>query len=413
MLGFLLIVLVTGVWGWSQTKNATRLVLSEPIHHHDWPAREPMVVEHPNGTLFVSGYGSGTLDSSPLLWKSGDHGATWSRVNVGTESDGALGDSDVDLAVARDGTLYFVSLGFDGKAREGVYVAMGVSRDAGKTWSWKMLSKNRFDDRPWVKVAPDGTAHAIWNDGNGVRFSSSRDRGATWSEPVRIHDHGGSSHLAVGPNGEISVRITPRSAAGPKYDPGVDLIAVSVDGGSTWRKRDAPGDREWTEKRGEPVPRWVEPLAWGGDGALYSLWTNLKGLWLARSRDKGEAWKIWQILQSDEVSYYPYVAAGGEPGELAGTWFSGRGDAMQAHLALIQASDGDAPPRVIQAPTFRPDSWDPFLGAADPTLPPTRSTAGEYLATIFLRGGGLGVVSPMLNLHTKSMGFSWWRAEVR
>jgi hypothetical protein len=230
---------------------------------------------------------------------------------------------------------------------------------------------------------------------------------------VRIHDHGGSSHLAVGPNGEMAVRITPRSASGPKYDPGVDLIAVSVDGGKTWRKRDAPGDREWTEKRSDPVPRWVEPLAWGAEGSLYSFWTNLKGLWLARSRDQGQTWKAWQLLQTNEVSYYPYLTAGGGAGELAGTWFSGLGNALQAHLAVFQVDDGDTQPRVIQAHAFLPDSWAPGLGSADPTLPPTRSAAGEYLATIFLRGGGLGVVSPMMNLHAKHAGFSWWRAELR
>ena len=73
-----------------------------------------MVVQHPNGARFVSGYGYGflaivpRLDVPPCLWTSRDQGATWTRVNFSTE--GALGSSDVDLAVARDGTLYFVNL---------------------------------------------------------------------------------------------------------------------------------------------------------------------------------------------------------------------------------------------------------------------------------------------------------------
>jgi hypothetical protein len=80
--------------------------------------------------------------------------------------DGAIGNSDVDLAVSPDGTLYFVSMGFDNKASEGKHIAVGVRRNSGNTWHWTMLSKKRFDDRPWVAVEPDGTVHVVWNDGN-------------------------------------------------------------------------------------------------------------------------------------------------------------------------------------------------------------------------------------------------------
>jgi hypothetical protein len=85
---------------------------------------------------------------------------------------------------------------------------------------------------------------------------------------------------------------------------------------------------------------------------------------------------------------------------------------MQAHLALFQVSDSDAPPRVIQSPPFRPDSWT-YTRDGDPMLPPTHSTGGEYLAVTFLRGDSLGVVSPMFNPQTKREGFSWWRTDLR
>ncbi len=402
-----LLLLLVNVPGWAQT-----LVLAEPVHHHDWWAREPMVVEHPNGTLFVSGYSGGSLRQPPNLWKSSDRGRTWSRVNVGRAQDGALGESDVDLAVAPDGTLYFASLGFNGATHKGEYVALGVSRDAGQSWKWTMLSHNAHDDRPWVKAAPDGTAHVIWNDGNGVLIRSTHDRGATWSEAMRIHDHGGSSHLAVGPKGEIAVRIVPLSAAASQYDSSVDLIAVSLDGGKTWQKRDAPGEREWSPKFNEPIPRWVEPLAWDAEGSLFSFWTNLKGLWLARSRDKGEIWTTWQLLQMNEVSYYPYLTAGRRAGKLAGTWFSGREDTLQAHLAVFQLGDGGSAPRVIQSPPFRPDSWVQ-VKRDDPNSDLVRTAAGEYIPVIFLRDGDLGVVSPLNDFDTRMSGFSWWRATPR
>jgi BNR/Asp-box repeat. len=152
---------------------------------------------------------------------------------------------------------------YDGAKGEGQGMSVGVSHDAGATWSWTVLSHNRFDDRPWAVVAPDGTAHVIWNDGSGVQHVMSTDDGATWSRPVRIYGKGGSSHLAVGPAGELAVRISPASASGNKFDRGTDLLAVSTDAGKTWQTSPAPGDRTWTPPdSAEVVPRWVEPVAW-------------------------------------------------------------------------------------------------------------------------------------------------------
>src|SRR6266702_5077406 len=118
------------------------LAVAQRVEHLDVVGREPMVVEHPDGSLYVAGYG----EPRPTLWKSRDRGATWTRVDVGSEAQGAIGNSDVDLAVGRDGTLYFVSMLFDRAALEGRQIAIGVSRDAGATWSWTTLSKMRFDE---------------------------------------------------------------------------------------------------------------------------------------------------------------------------------------------------------------------------------------------------------------------------
>ena len=161
-----------------ETAPPWTLTLAAPIDHLDVVAREPMIVGHPDGTLFVSGYGaafmSGKRKDEATLWKSRDGGTTWARVNVGTQAEGAAGNSDIDLAVASDGTLYFATLVFDEKAMEGKQISIGVSKDVGATWKWTLLSKTRFDDRPWVKVAPDGTAHVIWNDGAGVCYAVSQ-----------------------------------------------------------------------------------------------------------------------------------------------------------------------------------------------------------------------------------------------
>ncbi len=392
---------------------ATTLVVADRVDHLDVLAREPMVVEHPDGTLFVSGYG----ESVPTLWKSRDRGATWTRVDVGTEANGAIGNSDVELAVARDGTVYFATMVFDREKGEGRRISIGVSKDVGATWSWTPLSATRFDDRPWVEVSAGGTVHVIWNDGGGVCHAVSEDGGNTWKERPRIHPQGGSSHLAVGPNRELAVRVTPLSASGNRFDEGVDLVAVSVDGGATWQKHVAPGRREWSPlfdttvtppRFIEPLlPRWVEPLAWDGQGALYSFWTNREGLWLARSADRGSTWKTWRLAASRDVLYFPYLVAR-DRGDLAATWFSGQSEALQAHVARLEVGDPDAPPRMIESAPFRIDTW-----IAPPEEPPVRDTGGEYLAMAFLRDGGLAVVSPIQNKGAQRFGFSWRRIEAR
>jgi hypothetical protein len=397
-----------------ETPPQWTLSISAPFDHLDVVASEPMIVEHPDGTLFVSGFGAAFMSGKevdvPTLWRTLDGGTTWSRVNVGTMEDGAVGNSDVDLAVAPDGTLYFATLVFDGKAMEGKQISVGASKDLGATWKWTLLSKARFDDRPWVKVAPDGTAHVIWNDGAGICHAISQDGGLTWTERARIHPLGGSSHLAVGPNDEVAVRVVPTSAAGTKYDEGADLIAVSTDGGMTWQKHAAPGTREWNPQNEFPVPRWVEPVAWDARGALYSLWTNLKGVWLARSVDQGTTWTTWRLTESPEVAYFPYLVAHGD-GELAATWFSGWTRSWQAHVARIDAGEGESPPRMVESQPFKPDSWR--QNRSWPEDPLIRDTAGEYLAACFLRAGGLVVVSPIKNMREKRFGFSLWKLEER
>ena len=78
----------------------------------------------PTGRLFVAGYGGG---AQPELWQSDDRTrSTWTAVAFG---DGAVGNSDVDLAIAPDGTIYFANLLFDREHGEGKSIAIAASRD--------------------------------------------------------------------------------------------------------------------------------------------------------------------------------------------------------------------------------------------------------------------------------------------
>jgi hypothetical protein len=386
--------------------GSPELVQLQRIDYLDQIAREPSIVEHPTGALFVTGYAN--IFATPpqtlaQLWKSSDHGATWVRVDLGPD---AVAQSDVSLAVAPDGTIYFATMQFDAKAMEGVHIVVGVSKDAGSSWHWTVLSKKRYDDRPWVAVAPDGTAHVIWNDDSGVYHVVTHDRGETWSKPDIVNPAGGSSHLAVGPNGEVAVRIAPVSASGNIYTEGVDLIAVSPDGGKTWQKHLAPGERDWAPMDTPgATPRWVEPLAWDSQGSLYSLWTNFKGVWLAQSSDRGATWKQQKIVEIEELSYYPFLVARG-PGELAATWFSGAGSSLRWHVCEIELGTDISHPRVFQSAALQFESW---FASEEPDHALVRTTAGEYVTTIFLRDGTIAVVTPIQNAKEKRLGFTFWR----
>ncbi len=273
------------------------LLVKHKIDHVSTLAREPMLAQHPNGTLFVTGYRNAS--ESPQLWQSTDLGKNWQAVDVGSYEMGAQGNSDVDLMIDAEGSIYLLSMtytkvpedltDFDFSTMKGEQITLGISRDIGKTWKWHTISHNDYDDRPWISATTDGNLHIIWNDGKGVHHAISTDKGDTWTHQAKIHPAGGSSFLAQGPHGQLAVRISPLSASGYQVDQGVDLIKLSLDHGNTWEAISLPGNRAWTQDL-SGIPRWVEPLAFDQAGHLYALWSEGQELKLAGSADNGNKW---------------------------------------------------------------------------------------------------------------------------
>jgi BNR repeat-like domain len=406
------------------TNDVRELAVTGRVEHLGALAREPMVVEDRNGTLFVAGYPL-ALHAVPELWKSTDGGATWSAVEVGTEAQGAVGNSDVDLAIGPEGTLYFVAMDYDIKTGKGRGVAVGASADMGRTWSWTALSRQPLDDRPWVAVTPDGTAHVIWNDGRGIDHAVSTDGGKTWTQLPRISHHGGSSHLAAGPNGELAVRISPPSGSFNRFDSTADLVAVSTDGGKTWSKHDPPEHEPWPTVpamlSGRAIPRWVEPLAWDAAGNLYDLWTDSAGVWLARSSDRGASWTRWLVAEPPphREFFYPYMVAR-KRGELAATWYSAdlallttRPDSLHLrwHAALISVANSSAPPTVMASSALPTDARHSFIVHGDTIS--AQEPAGEYVGVAFLDAGGIVVATPVQDAPAHRVGFTFWRLEAQ
>ena len=370
-------------------------------HFEDIQTREPMLAELPDGALLVAGFPRYPHEPAraPSLWRSTDGGKAWQRVDVGTPADGAIGNSDVDLIVAPDGTVYFVTMGFNRTTREGTHIAIGVSRDGAKTWRWQQLAGNARVDRPWVVVASDGGVHVIWNDGAGVYHTRSKDRGASFGEAVRVSDKGGSSHFAAGPDGRLAIRVTPISASGNQLDKAYDFLMVSNDSGDSWRRRALPGEREWAELETANPPRWVEPVAWAGDGSLFYLWSEGRQLYLARSRDGGASWAQQPFASDEAMCFFPWLGTDGQGG-LVASWFA-FSDGMSVRAAHVQLRSGE--PVITQSPPLQFESWMEREGKW------MRDTAGEYVPVARLSDGDFAVVTPLQDPRDDRMGFSFWR----
>lgn len=122
-----------------------------------------------------------------------------------------------------DGTVYWFQRERPPSPEEGAEpepsaLLMARSDDTGSTWEQVELGQAAaVVEEPLAAVSPDGrTLHLAWADGrNGdldVFFMRSSDRGATWSEPVRVNDDEVGNRrsqkwprMSVAPNGRIDV----------------------------------------------------------------------------------------------------------------------------------------------------------------------------------------------------------------
>jgi hypothetical protein len=388
----------------------------------EYNVREPMLAEHPNGDLYVTGYANQT--KVPRLWKSIDKGKTWSLVDVRKFKDGADGNSDVDLMIDAKGTIYFMVMkftsvpenteGFDLSSMIGEHIAMGVSNDNGTSWKWQYLSKNDYDDRPWVKVDSDQRAHAIWNDGKGVHYKTSSDFGKTWIEKNDISSKGGSSHLATGPNGLMAVRVTPESASGHIYQKRVDYIKISNDFGETWKEVSAPGKRNWKPKNNlkfGDMQYWVEPLSFDSKGSLYYLWSEGQVLKLGISKDLGENWTVKDIYSSSNQSFFPFVQI--TDSKLICTWVSEHINMKESvyklwhDVAYISLSEEKIEPIFLEPMNLVDELNTKYQ---DRYLP---DYGGEYFPAILLSDGTIGVVTTLNDNKGSNQGFTWRKLEIK
>lgn len=374
--------------------SPTPLTVSDAVRiDREQPAREPAILETPDGSLWVAGFWGfarhteyrGTAQNiaqGPLVWKSQDSGKTWRRLAPGTPVDGAVSNSDLDLAADAKGGFYLTALSYysvptpvapPADPATTLTVVVGATLDGGATWRWTRLDQGSARSHPWVAADPAGNIHVVWSDGQGIRHSASADRGATWRTLARVHatasEAGG---IVAAPDGTLAVRTTSLSKPPGPNDDG---IAVSKDGGATWTFRPVPAQRASSQ-----TPRGFDGASFDGAGRLYYAWADGTEVFVADSVDHGHTWRVHVVVEEPEGAspYFPYLRAG-PAGEIALTWFRRTGDAVAPRVAHGTHLDTDAP-------MFRIASFVEKTGGTN--------HADYYQATI-LRAGGIAAAVPM------------------
>lgn len=316
--------------------NATRLT-------ETGTAFEPSVVADRQGNVYVTAaqgirifptQPDRTVDAS-RLWVSNDRGSSWREIEAVDPSTGVsnlpLG-AEGDLALAQDGTVYFVDLAHVA----GVPVAR--STDAGETW--ELRSPNAFavpvGDREWVATGPGETVVVGWNQvPSGQWVAVSTDGGRTFPIQTRIpgtelvqpgaggigEDGASAGVPAVDSDGNIYLARAP--SQGP-------TVYRSTDGGLTF-------EETVVHETSDPTD-FIFAVADVDDADnVYVLWAepvdgNVEAFY-AYSSDQGETWSDpiqvtahngstvlpWLDATDDgrlAVAYYGAPDARGRPGEV-------------------------------------------------------------------------------------------------
>ncbi|MFC4466085.1 RICIN domain-containing protein [Streptomyces xiangluensis] len=226
-----------------------------------------------NGTLLL-----GTRKNG--LWRSTDHGVTWSQVSSFPVKDGASSGAGISFVTYGPAGSKTVYVGVADKS-----TSLYRSTDGGSTW--QAVSGQPTGQMPQHGVlSGDGSLYLTYTDvvgPNGVTAGSvwkHTPSGGAWKNISPSQGSYGFSGLAVDPQKPSTVMVTTLDRWWPE-----DEIYRTTDGGTTWKALASKSERDDSGAPyvGTGTGHWMTALAIDPFNSGHVLYGTGSGIW--RSKD--------------------------------------------------------------------------------------------------------------------------------
>lgn len=195
---------------------------------------------------------------------STDAGATWSPDTA--LSAGASMHESPSVAMV-DSCIYAAWSGYFANAYD---IWFRRSTDAGATWEPAARLVQTLDiasGQPCIAAA-ESTVNLVWHDGTYANFEiiqkRSTDRGLSWTDPVRLSNHAGTSQSPSVSARDSLVHLVWED---DQYGPGEILYRRSTDMGATWE----PEIRLTNDTASSQFPSVA-----AGEGAVHVVWQDYR-----------------------------------------------------------------------------------------------------------------------------------------
>jgi hypothetical protein len=330
-----------------------------------------IAIDEANSQYVVAGSNNIGGTGRQKQFYSSDSGATWSSTELPLQSGTAF-QSDPAVAFLTNGTVFAATLGVT--VTNSVFVEVFKSTDHGATWSFvTTVSTGNNNDKELLVSDTHSTSpnkdnlYIAWDVGTGMRFSRSTDKGATWSAPTTLStDSAIGAHLATGPSGELYVawpdttsrelRIRKSTDGGASfavvkviattndsYDIGIPsfcvrraLIYVSIGVDRSGGPRNGNVYASWTDRDGAAEP--------GCNGITSAASTNV---YFSSSSDGGTTWSAPKIVHTNPAStdqFNQWMGVDPHDGSIHVAFYDTRDDTgrQKTNVYYAESQDGGA-----------------------------------------------------------------------